>query len=141
MDFEEFMGMMSTSMTDGQLDELSYQLPWNITVLGYGYGDFSGDGGYDIAISIKEKDKTPFNTVDVYFFENVGDKTFHLIKKQNYKYYELTLEVAFLVKEGKVFVTNRDDNFWYFTGYSIDDGKLKQLEKEQYPLEFEKAGE
>lgn len=141
MDFEEFMGMMSETMTNEQLDELSFQLPWNITVMGYGYGDFSGDGGNDIAISIREKDKTPANTVDVYFFENIGDKTFNLIKKKNYKYYELTLEVAFLVKEGKVFVTNRDDDFWYFTGYAIDGGKLKQLEKDQYPIEFDKAGE
>lgn len=141
MDFEEFMGMMSKSMTDEQLDELSFQLPWNIQVMGYGYGDFSGDGGYDIALSIREKDKTPANTVDVYFFENIGDKTFNLIKKKNYKYFELTLEVAFLVKEGKVFVTNRDDNFWYFTGYAIDGGKLLQLEKEKFPIEFDKAGE
>ena len=141
MDFEEFMGMMSETMTLDQLDELSFQLPWDITVMGYGYGDFSNDGANDIVISIREKDKTPKNSVDVYFFENIGDKTFNLIKKKNYKYFEITLEVAFLVKEGKVFVTNRDDNFWYFTGYAIDGGKLKQLEKDKYPIEFEKAGE
>jgi hypothetical protein len=141
MDFEEFMGMMSETMTDEQLDELSFMLPWDITVMSYGYGDFSGDGANDIVISVREKNVTPANSVDVYFFENIGDKTFNLIKKKNYKYYELTLEVAFLVKEGKVFVTNRDDNFWYFTGYAVDDGILKQLEKDQYPIEFEKAGE
>ena len=141
MDFEEFMGMMSESMSLEQLDELSYQLPWDITVLGYGYGDFSSDGANDLVISVREKDVTPKNSVDVYFFENIGDKTFNLIKRKNYKYFEITLEVAFLVKEGKVFVTNRDDNFWYFTGYAIDAGKLKQLEKDKYPIEFEKAGE
>jgi len=141
MDFEEFMGVMSVNMTDDQLDELSYQLPWDITVMGYGCGDFSGDGANDIVISVREKNVTPKNSVDVYFFENIGDKTFNLIKKKNYKYFELTLEVAFLVKEGKVFVTNRDDNFWYFTGYAIDEGKLVQREKDKYPIEFEKAGE
>lgn len=141
MDFEEFMGMMSETMTDEQLDELSYQLPWDITVLGYGYGEFSGDIYDDVVISIREKGVTPKNTVDVYFFKNLENKTYQLIKKKNYKYFELTLEVAFLVKEGKCFVTNRDDNKWYFSGYEINEDKLKLVTKEEFPIEFEKAGE
>ncbi len=140
MEFEEFMGMMSETMTDSQLDELSYQLPWNIKVLGYAYGDFSGDGSDDIVLSIREKDATPKKTVDVYFLENIGNQTYNLVKKQNYKWFDVTLEVAFLVKEGKCFVTNRDDEFWYFTGFTIAGGQLLQAEKEQYPIEFEKAG-
>jgi len=141
MDFEEFMGMMSETMTEQQLDELSFQLPWEITVMGYGYGEFSGDYYDDVVISIREKDVTPKNSVDVYFFKNIENKTYQLIKKKNYKYFELTLEIAFLVKDGKCFVTNRDNNKWYFTGYEINEDKLKQVVKEEYPIEFEKAGE
>ncbi len=141
MDFEEFMGMMSETMTDEQLDELSYQLPWDITVMGYGYGEFSGDIYDDIVISIREEGVTPKNSVDVYFFKNNENKTYQLIKKKNYKYFELTLEVAFLVKDGKCFVTNRDNSKWYFTGYEINEDKLKQVVKEEYPISFEKAGE
>ena len=141
MDFEEFMGMMSETMTDQQLDELSFQLPWEITVMGYGYGDFSGDIYDDIVISIREEGVTPKNSVDVYFFKNIENKTYQLIKKKNYEYVELTLEVAFLVKDGKCFVTNRDSSKWYFTGYEINEDKLKMVTKEEYPIEFEKAGE
>lgn len=140
MDFEEFMGMMSETITDEQLDELSYQVPWDIKVLGYAYGDFSGDGKEDIVLSIREKGKTSKKTVDVYFFENVNDKTYKLIKLKNYKWYEITLEVAFLVKEGKCFVTNRDDNNWYFTGFKIQGEKLVQAGNEIFPIEFETAG-
>ena len=141
MDFEEFMGMMSETLTESQLDELSYKLPWEIKVLGYGYGDFSGDGLDDFVISIREKDETPKKSVDVYFFQNLEDKSYKLVKKKNYKYVELPIEVAFLVKEGKCFVTSKDSDNWYFTGYQITEGKLKQIAKEQYPIEFENAGE
>ncbi|MBZ0204084.1 MAG: hypothetical protein K8I03_13795 [Ignavibacteria bacterium] len=140
MDFEEFMGMMSETMTENQLDQLSYNLPWNIKVVGYAYGDFSGDGSDDIVLSIIEKDKTPSKSVDVYFFQSLDNTSYKKVKKKNYKWYEVTLEVAFLVKEGKCFVTNRDDNNWYFTGFEIKNEKLVQAEKEVYPIEFENAG-
>lgn len=140
MDFEEFMGMMSETMPEDMLDELSFEVPWNVKVLGYGYGDFSGDGIDDIVLSIREKEETPGKTVDVYFFQNMDNKTFKEVKKKNYKWYEVSLEVAFMVKEGKCVVTNRDDNNWYFTSYEIRGGKLVQGDKETYPIEFEKAG-
>jgi hypothetical protein len=140
MDFEEFMGMMSETMTDQQLDELSFLLPWNIRVLGYAVGDFSGDGTDDIVLSIFDKDKTPSKSTDVYFFKNIGDDKFKRIKKKNYKWHEVTLEVAFLVKEGKCYVTNRDDSSWYFTAFEIKDDKLVQADVEKFPIEFENAG-
>jgi hypothetical protein len=140
MDFEEFMGMMSETLTDEQLDQLSYNLPWNIRVAGYAYGDFSGDGKDDFVLSIIEKDNTPSKSVDVYFFENIEDKTYTRVKKKNYKWFELTLEVAFLVKEGKCYVTNRDDNYWYFSEFEIKDNKLLSSGVEKFPIEFENAG-
>lgn len=140
IDFEEFMGMMSETMSDQQLDELSFQLPWNIKVSGYAYGDFSGDSYDDVVLAIKEKDKTPNKTVDVYFLQNVENKTYKLVKKKNYKWHEVVLEVAFMVKEGKCMVTNRDDNNWYFTSFEIKGGKLVQESKETFPIEFENAG-
>ena len=141
MDFEEFMGVMSVSMSDDQLDELSYQLPWDVKVYGYAYGDFSGDGKDDIILSVREKDVTPKNTVDVYVFENVDNTTYKLVSKKNYKYFDLTLEVAFLVKDGVCCITNRDNNNWYFTSYSINDNdELVQVDKDTFPIEFEKAG-
>ena len=140
MDFEDFMGMMSESINEKQLDELSYLLPLKIKVTGYANGDFSFDGENDLVIAIRDTKKTPKNTVDVYFFENIANQSYKLVKKQNYKYYEISLEVSFLVKEGKCYVTNRDDNNWYFTGYRIDSEKLVQDEKEVFPIEFENAG-
>ena len=143
MDFEEFMGMMSVTLSDDQLDELSYQLPWDITVTAYGYGDFSGHGLNDFVIAVKEKGVTPQGTVDVYFLENIGDSTFEVVDQKNYKYFDLTIEVAFLVKDGECFVTNRDKMNWYFTGYQIDPtDSLVMVDKEVYPIENkEKAGE
>jgi len=140
MDFELFMGMMSESISEQQLDELSFMLPMKIKVTGYAHGDFSFDGENDLVIAIRDSKKTPKNTVDVYFFENIANQSYKLVKKQNYKYYEISLEVSFLVKEGKCYVTNRDDNNWYFTGYRIDEEQLVQDEKEVFPIEFENAG-
>jgi|GEM_PF-1216344 len=141
MDFEEFMGVMSVTLSDSQLDELSYQLPWDIKVYGYAYGDFSGDGKDDIILSVREKDVTPAGTVDVYILKNVDNSSYKLISKQNFKYYDLTLEVAFLVKDGECYITNRDTHNWYFTSYNISNkDELVQIDKDIYPIEFEKAG-
>lgn len=140
MDFEEFMGMMSETMTDKQLDELSYLVPWNIKVLGYGYGDFSGDYRDDVVLSIREKDVTPKNTVDIYFFENIGDTTYKLIKKTNLRWIDIPIEIAFMVKDEKCYVTHKDSENWYFTGYKIEDEELVKVDNEIYPIEFEKAG-
>lgn len=140
MDFEEFMGMMSETFSDKQLDELSFQVPWDIKVLSYGYGDFSGDYRDDVVLSIKEKGVTPKNTVDVYFFENIGDTTYKLIDKKNVKWIDLTIEVAFLVKEGLCYVTNRDKSNWYFTSYKIVDEKLVRVHKETFPIDIGNAG-
>lgn len=140
IDFEEFMGMMEETLPEAQLDELSFQLPWNIKVTGYAYGDFSGDGYDDFVISVKEKDETPNKTVDVYFLQNMNNETYKVVKKRNYKWREVVLEVAFMVKDGKCYVTNRDDSNWYFTSFEIQGGKLVQADKEQFPIEFENAG-
>ena len=141
MDFEEFMGMMSHTFSDEQLDEISYKLPWDIKVCGYAYGDFSGEGYNDIIISVKEKDVTPPNTVDVYVLKSINDETYALIDKRNYKYYELTLEVAFLVKDGFCNITNRDNDNWYFTSFQINNNhKFVQVDRESYPIDFGKAG-
>jgi hypothetical protein len=140
MDFEDFMGMMSETLTEQQLDELSFNLPWNIKVAGYAYGDFSGDGKDDFVLSIIEKEKTPKKSVDVYFFENVDNQSYKRVKKKNYKWYEVTLEVAFLVKDGKCYVTNRDDNSWYFSSFEIQNEKLISSGVEKFPIEFENAG-
>lgn len=141
IDFEEFMGMMSETVNENMLDELSYQLPWNIVVTAYAHGDFSRDGAEDFAVAIRDKGNKSAKSVDVYFFENIGNKTYKLIKKINYKFYDVSIEVACIVKEGKCFVTYRDDNNWYFTGYVINDEQLIIEENEIFPIEFENAGD
>ncbi len=140
IDFEDFMGMMSETLTEDQLNELSYNLPWDIKVSGYAYGDFSGDGKDDFVLSIIEKDETPSRSVDVYFFENIDNQTYKRVKKKNYKWQEIILEVAFLVKDGKCYVTYRDDSNWYFSGFEIQNQKLISAGVEKFPIEFENAG-
>jgi hypothetical protein len=142
MDSEEFLGMLSQTFPEELLDEVSYQLPWDIKVTAYGYGDYSRHGSDDFIIAVKEKDVTPPGTVDVYFLENIGNTTFNVVAKQNYKIYNLNLEVAFLVKDGLCYVTNRDQNNWYFTSFLIDENdSLVQVDREVYPMEgSEKAG-
>jgi hypothetical protein len=139
MDFEEFMGMLSESFSEEQLDELSYQLPWDIKVTAYGYGDFSGDYKDDFVIAVREKGVTADKSVDVYFLENVGD-SYKVVAKKNVKTVELNIEVAFMVKDGLCFVTNRDKNNWYFTSYNIDEDQLKQVDKDTFPIDIQNAG-
>ena len=141
IDFEEFMGMVSQTFTEDQLDEMSYQLPWDIKVCSYAYGDFSNDGTTDIVLSVIEKDVTPPHSVDVYVLKSIGDETYQVVEKRNYKYFEIPLEVAFLVQNGECYITHRDDDNWYFTGFKISEQmNFEEQEEEFYPLDFGKAG-
>ena len=142
MDFEEFMGMMSQTFTEDQLDQISYQIPWDVKVTAYAYGDFSGHGNNDIVIALKEKDVTPPGTVDVYFLESLGDTAYTVADVYNYQYYDLDIEVAFMVKDGVCYVTHRDKTNWYFTSFQIDDNdSLEITGREVYPIEnVENAG-
>ena len=140
MDFEEFMGMLSETFTDEQLDEISYQVPWDIKVTAYSYGDFSGDYKTDVILAIREKGTTPDHSVDVYFLEAIGDSHYKVVAKKNVKTVELNIEVAFMVKNGVCYVTNRDKHNWYFTSYSIKNNALVQIEKETYPIDIQNAG-
>ncbi|RPI13539.1 MAG: hypothetical protein EHM58_18300 [Ignavibacteriae bacterium] len=139
MDFEEFMGMLSETFTDEQLDEMSFQVPWDVRVTSYAYGDFSDDGNTDIIIGIREKGITPDHSVDVYFLEAVNS-TYKLVAKRNVKTVELNIEVAFMVKNGVGYVTNRDKHNWYFTSYEINDNQLVQLDRETFPIDGQNAG-
>jgi hypothetical protein len=140
MDFEEFMGMLSETFTDEQLDEMSYQVPWDVKVTSYGYGDFSNDGKTDIIIGIREKGVTPDHSVDVYFLEAYGESSYRLVAKKNFKTIELNIEVAFMVKDGLGYVTNRDKHNWYFTSYEINDDQLVQVDRDTYPIDGQNAG-
>jgi hypothetical protein len=141
MDFEEFMGMMSETFTDEQLDELSFLVPWEVRVFGYAYGDFSDDGRDDVVLGIREIGVTPEHSIDVYFFENVNNRSYKLIKVQNVRWMELPVEIAFLVKNSLCFVTSRDYSSWYFIGYKIKDDEIVQVERDVYPINVGKAGE
>src|SRR5437867_2047568 len=141
MDAEVFLGVMSNVLTDDQVDELSYQLPWEIRVTTYAYGDFSGDGRTDVVVALKELNVTPDHTLEVYFLENVNNKTFKLVRKQNVRWIELPVEVAFLAKDEVCYQTSRDQSNWYFTGYKIDDDELIQVNREVFPIGNEKAGD
>jgi len=48
--------------------------------------------------------------------------------------------VAFMVKDGLVYVTNRDQSNWYFTSYDIENDNLVQINKEKYPINVGNAG-
>jgi hypothetical protein len=141
MDAEVFLGVMTVILSDDMVDELSYQLPWEIRITSYAYGDFSGDGRIDVVVALKEMNVTPDHSVDVYFLENVSNKTYKLIRKQNVRWVELPVEVAFLAKDEVCYQTNRDQSNWYFTGYKIDDDELIQVDREVYPISSGKAGE
>jgi hypothetical protein len=45
-----------------------------------------------------------------------------------------------MVKANQCFVTNRDNSFWYFVSYEIQNEQLVQVSKEEYPIDIEKAG-
>ena len=75
IDVEEFMGMLDGIFSDNLIDEMTYNLPDDISIYSYGIGDFTNDGYLDLAIAYKDNDcpKKTFKVILLIYINQIQD--------------------------------------------------------------------
>lgn len=110
--------------------DIKKQLPQgsDYNIWGFDVGDYSGDGYFDCAVSLKlaaEKEKI----VHVYFFVDIEG---YLTEVGNFQYefFEIPLEIGVVIKNNACFVTRKREQFnWLMDGYRFVNGSLVKLDR------------
>jgi hypothetical protein len=131
IEVEQFMGMLDGIYSDNLIDEMSYNLPENITIYNYAIGDFSGDRYLDLAISYKDN-TCPSKTFKVILLVNVSNSTFKNVLDFEAKWRDSPFDVGFSISKSIVNITYRVNKYWVFSSYTYQDDKLKLIREEMY---------
>jgi len=143
MKFEELSKKLEPYFALELIEDIKSELPENggYSIWGWDVGDFSGDGYYDLAISVKfHNDKS--KTVKVFqFIDSEGFLT--KVGQYDFKYFELPLEIGVSIKDNICFITQKRKLFdWEIIGYRFINGDLIKLDNfETYridPYTYEK---
>ena len=101
------------------------KLPPKCKIFGYDIGDYSGDDGMDVVLSVM-RDDAPRRTLDVLFFLNEGPG-FRLLRSLQRRYVIEPIEVGFSIERGICHVTEKTGEYaWRITGYSAADGAFRR---------------
>jgi len=124
----EFRLKIDSLFSDPALESLMRQLPSSGEVWGYDVGDFSGDGRYDVAVTVRQP-RTKVKQVTAYFFVNEVD-AFFLADSMSLPYSEIPIEVGFTIERGTCFVTTKlEQHHWMIRGYRYSDGMFMMVDK------------
>ena len=127
--FESFKKKLQPYFAEELISDIEKEMPKNnFTIWGWDVGDFSGDGYYDVAFTIRDysvrgKVMQVFMFIDVDgFLVKVFDKPF--------KYYEIPLETGIIIRDNSCYITQKNKQYdWDILGYRFDNGALIKLDE------------
>lgn len=125
MKFAEFSKRLETYFDEELIADLEKKLPQgsNYSIWGWDAGDFSGDGYYDVAFTVKIAAESR-RIAHVYMFIDI-DGYLTEVAQMSYEYFELPLEIGIIIKQNTCFVTKKFKQFnWEIKGYRFDNGVL-----------------
>jgi len=136
--FDGFVRKVGIAFTDELLDDLRKKLPEDFLIWGYDVGDFSGDGKYDIVMSIKPKHYKG-KKLQVHFFINRGDSVLD-VKTMDVSYHDIPLEVGFTIERGVCFMTTKLAEYnWLIRGYTFSNGSFILVDRYEATRLFQSA--
>lgn len=129
MNFKELSKKLEEYYAPELIDDIKSELPegGGYSIWGWDVGDFSGDGYYDLAFSVKfHNDKS--KKVQVFLFiDSEGFLT--KVGQYQYDYFEMPLEIGVSIKDNTCYVTKKRKLFdWVIKGYRFINGDLIQLD-------------
>lgn len=130
MRFPELAQRLEAFYANDLIEDIKNQLPQgsNYSIWGWDVGDFSGDGNYDVALSVKiatEKRKI----VQVYLFVEI-EGYLTQVAQFPFEFFELPLEIGVVIKNNACFVTKKIKQFnWAIKGYRYDNGNIFTLDE------------
>lgn len=130
MTFDEFAPKIQKYFDNKLIADLEEALPKDgpYQIWGWDVGDFTGDGYYDVAFSIRyANDKG--KKIRAFMFADVEG---YLVEIANFKYefFEIPLEIGVVIRDNVCFITQKHKQFnWTIWGYSFDNGNLIKVDE------------
>lgn len=125
MKFVEFAMKLDPYFDKLLIEDIQKQLPkgTDYTIWGWDVGDFSGDGYFDVAFTVKKSSERG-RTVHVYQFVDV-DGFLIEVNRISKQFVELPLEIGVVIRNNTCYVTEKKEKFnWKIIGYSFDKGSI-----------------
>lgn len=125
MDFDEFTRRADPYFAEDLLSDVRLAMPQgsNYKIWGWDVGDFSGDGYYDLALSVHILGTRKKECV-VYMFVDVEGYLVP-VSRMPFQYVELPLEVGVVIKDVACYVTQkRKSEDWSIRGYRFTEGAV-----------------
>ncbi len=125
MDFEEFKRRADPYFAEELLADVRNAMPLGASyrIWGWDVGDFSGDGVYDLAVSLHVSGSRKRECL-VYMFVDV-DGFLVNISKMPFPFIDLPLEVGVVIRDTSCYVTvKRKSEDWSILGYRFREGAV-----------------
>lgn len=130
MTFDEFAPKIQKYFDNKLIADLESALPSDgaYQIWGWDVGDFTGDGYYDVAFSVRfSSDKG--KKIRAYMFADIEG---YLVEIANFKYdfFEIPLEIGVVIRDNTCYITQKHKQFnWTIWGYSYDHGNLIKVDE------------
>ncbi|MFM8471960.1 MAG: hypothetical protein ACKOBV_00390 [Candidatus Kapaibacterium sp.] len=130
MPFAEFAPKLlvyyDSAMVSDVRDRLPQEIPFR--VWGWDVGDYSGDGNFDVAFTIRRADNRE-RGVTVYLFVDI-DGFLQCVGTYDYTFVDTPLEVGMVIKNNACYVTRKRREFeWTVQGYRFTEGNLVLMDE------------
>jgi len=125
MDFDEFTRRADPYFAEDLLGDVRMAMPQGSSyrIWGWDVGDFSGDGYYDLALSVQVLGNRKRECI-VYMFADVEGYLVP-VSRMPFQYFELPLEVGVVIKDVACYVTRkRKAEDWTIRGYRFTEGAV-----------------
>ncbi len=130
MDFREFRSKLDLYYDSAMVEDVVKDLPdmGTFRVWGWDVGDFSGDGNYDVAFSIRMNDDRR-RQVRVFLYVDI-DGYLTNVRNDLYTFVETPLEVGMVIKNNGCYVTEKQRQYeWLVRGYRFTHGCIELLDE------------
>lgn len=126
--FDEFAKRIDPYFAPELVEDVRQVLPQAaFDVWGYDIGDFTGDGAYDLALTLRMRaDSRP--RINVYYFVD-DEGTLRMIRESVEQFVELPIEVGVAIRDGNVYTIHKAKEFqWEVVGHRFRDGVLMMVD-------------
>ncbi|MCB0702124.1 MAG: hypothetical protein R2863_01655 [Candidatus Kapaibacterium sp.] len=130
MTFGQFANKIQKYFDNKLIEDLENVLPseGGYQIWGWDVGDFTGDGYYDVAFSVRYKsDKGKI--IRAYMFADI-EGYLKEIASFKYEFYEIPLEIGVVIRDNVCYITQKHKQFnWTIWGYTFQNGNLIKVDE------------
>jgi hypothetical protein len=130
MVFDEFREVIDKYFDEALINDVEKEMPVgsNYKIWGWDVGDYSGDGYFDLAFTLREYGLRN-RIVKVFMFVDI-EGYLVLVDILEKQFVEIPLEVGVVIKDNSCYLTEKIKKFnWNIEGYRFDNGSLSLVDE------------